>query len=60
MVGDDISDKIKPKQRKASQDLAFKWNAARQDYIKTGYSVRGNNEQFIVQIVNIPDLAAFE
>ena len=50
--------KIKPEEAQCCQDFSFVGYACRQHYIKTGYSVGRYDQKFILQVIDIPDLAS--
>jgi len=55
---DHLTHELEPKERKLSENEALVGNGGGHDDVKSRNAVRGDNQQGIVEIVDIPDLAA--
>jgi hypothetical protein len=57
MVWNEVQD-LKPKRCKACEDLSLAWNAGRQDAVKSGDAVCGNDEQAVAEVENLAHFSA--
>jgi len=55
-MGNDVAEKVEPKERKLREHPAFVGNRRREDDVESGKAVRRHDEQAIAEIVNVPDL----